>query len=344
MVASSFANPRVHAGAGVPWRRPSSHARGPSSFCPSCVSGQKGPVIYGSYVDEVLAILPASGVVGERKFVHANHLYSVAALTDNAGAVVERYRYDAYGQRTVLAADGVTVRTGSSHGNQVGFTGRYLDKETGLWYFRARNYSGSLGRFASRDPLTYVDGWNLYEGYFVPNKVDPTGKFGDYIYGIHPEWDPAPSPPIEVPKWLATVACIGFCMLPGGSLIFDKYNYENSDSVYAPGNVAEFVSWTATGEFIGATPNVPWLSAARENIVKNLKDKYGATAIRVVAITASKVALVTMVIDGVFCTGSCTGAWEKIGDIAEKKVAKEVGHWVPQMPMGVAGLPQGYGQ
>lgn len=76
----------------------------------------------------------------------------------------------------MLAADGVTVRSASSYGNQYGFTGRYLDKETGLWYFRARYYSGSLGRFVSRDPAGYVDGYLLYGGYFIPNALDPFGK------------------------------------------------------------------------------------------------------------------------------------------------------------------------
>lgn len=142
--------------------------------------------VYGSYVDEPLMYVSGNGTDAKKYYVHSNHLYSVAALTDLMGVVVERYKYDAYGQRIVLSPDGVITRAASSYGNQIGFTGRYLDKETGLWYFRARYYSGILGRFVARDSFNhgssgggYHDGYNLYAGWFIPNYLDQTGMYRD---------------------------------------------------------------------------------------------------------------------------------------------------------------------
>jgi len=85
--------------------------------------------------------------------------------------VVERYRYDAYGDMTVEDVDGKLT------GSQYGFTGRRSDSETSLWYLRARYYSESLGRFVSRDPIGYFDGLGMYIAYFVPTGKDPSGKY-----------------------------------------------------------------------------------------------------------------------------------------------------------------------
>jgi RHS repeat-associated protein len=63
----------------------------------------------------------------------------------------------------------------SDYGQFCGFTGRYHDWETGLAYFRARYFDHQLGRFIGRDPAGYVDGMGLYNGYFVPNGLDPEG-------------------------------------------------------------------------------------------------------------------------------------------------------------------------
>src|SRR5207253_2327626 len=123
----------------------------------------------GNYIDEVLTMDRAARTF----YYHANHLYSIAALTNAAGNVVERYRYDTYGKRTVLAPNGTTVLPASAYGNQKSFTGQYEDNETGLLYFRARMYSPVLGRFSQRD--WYVNGYNMYASYFVPNFIDPTG-------------------------------------------------------------------------------------------------------------------------------------------------------------------------
>ena len=43
---------------------------------------------------------------------------------------------------------------------------------------QARYYDPDMGRFASRDPIGYSDGMNLYAGYFAQSfDLDPTGQF-----------------------------------------------------------------------------------------------------------------------------------------------------------------------
>ena len=79
----------------------------------------------------------------------------------------EFYTYSAYGQ-----PDGI-----SPAGNPYMFTGRRYDPETGLYYYRERYMSPSLGRFISMDPLMYVDGLNLYR-YVRNNPANYTDPWG----------------------------------------------------------------------------------------------------------------------------------------------------------------------
>ena len=125
-----------------------------------------------SYVDALVAYQRTTESGTETFYVHAGAQYSVQAVTDSNGNVVERYSYSAYGDRTV---EGVTNGGRSVIGLTTAFTGRALDEETGLIYFRNRMYSPRDGRFVSRDPLGYVDGTSLYRAYFAVVGTDPYG-------------------------------------------------------------------------------------------------------------------------------------------------------------------------
>ena len=96
------------------------------------------------------------------------------ALTDSSGGIVERYAYDAYGNLSVFDGSG-TARTSTAEGNRYTYTGREWDKELHLYHYRARMYDSMAGRFCSRDPIKYLPGPSLYNGYFVPNGIDPMG-------------------------------------------------------------------------------------------------------------------------------------------------------------------------
>jgi RHS repeat-associated protein len=117
--------------------------------------------------------------------------YNVTALADAAGAVFERYRYTPYGERKVLEPnftdDGDNI---SDVGNPYTYTGRQLDSETGLYYYRARYYHAQLGRFVSRDPIGYIDSQDLYI-YVRSSPLASTDPFGLK----HKPHDPKDGPP-----------------------------------------------------------------------------------------------------------------------------------------------------
>ena len=96
------------------------------------------------------------------------------------------WAYDAVGNRITAAGQPLTV---SAFGNPFLFTGREWDAEIGLYYYRARCYKPSLGRFISRDPV-FADRYR-YVGNNPLNAVDPWGLFPPLVA-------PMSLPPLDI--------------------------------------------------------------------------------------------------------------------------------------------------
>ena len=155
--------------------------------------------VFGGYVDEVLSYTNN----GTRYFTHSNHLYSPSAVTNAAGQVQERYRYDAYGKMTVTDAAG-GLRVASQHGFVLGFQCRSIDYETGNAYFRTRYYSFANGRFLNRMPWSVVSGHVLsnydrwvwrFRGHqpVMPIRLSTLGSYHQGRYNLYDFAQGAPS-------------------------------------------------------------------------------------------------------------------------------------------------------
>ena len=92
----------------------------------------------------------------------SRHEGSVTQLTDASGAVIESYRYDAFGAVTIKDGSG-NVISATAYNNRFLFTGREYIQQFGIYEYRARTYHPGLGRFLSEDPKGFDAGdYNLF--------------------------------------------------------------------------------------------------------------------------------------------------------------------------------------
>ena len=134
--------------------------------------------VYGPEIDE-----PVKVTIGlAKRYFHQAALGTVTEITGRLGNINESYIYDVYGAVTIKDASG-NVLTNSAIGNRFMFQGRDRDPDTGLYNFRMRYYSATLGRFLQVDPIRVKGGYNLYR--YVRNHpatwVDPFGLAGVVI-------------------------------------------------------------------------------------------------------------------------------------------------------------------
>ncbi|MBF0533231.1 MAG: fibronectin type III domain-containing protein, partial [Candidatus Omnitrophica bacterium] len=113
---------------------------------------------------------------GSQLFYHTDHLGGTNVTTDNAGTVKEKFEYEPYGKTARHDAAALPEET-----TKYNFTGKESDATSGLYYFEARYYDSSLGRFITPDKIVQeisnpqTINRYTYANNNPVNNIDPTG-------------------------------------------------------------------------------------------------------------------------------------------------------------------------
>jgi RHS repeat-associated protein len=85
------------------------------------------------------------------RFLYGDQQGSIVAMSNGAGTMTAINTYDEYGI------------PGATNQGRFQYTGQAWLAELGMYYYKARIYSPTLGRFLQTDPVGYADQYNLYE-------------------------------------------------------------------------------------------------------------------------------------------------------------------------------------
>lgn len=175
--------------------------------------------MWGAGVDELI-IEDDGGAMNcsATHFLHADHQGSIIAVADCWGNRTNANGYDEYG-----------IPNANNWG-RFQYTGQAWLADVGMYYYKARMYSPTLGRFMQTDPIGYGDGlnWHNYAGADPVNNSDPNGlEINPDVKPIDPYYGPPePSPDAEIVVAANQVSKTG----PDNTGLFDSQSSASGSS------------------------------------------------------------------------------------------------------------------